>query len=130
QDIYGKSRSRKFSFRSVGIQAAGRTTILRINYRNTKQILQTANLVAAEFLQPDAQDEDGTPLVQPVRCGREGPAPLIVRLPGLRAEALRIADLLAAAHQEGHAWGDMAVLCRRHSGMFECAHVLRARGLP
>ena len=130
QNIYGKSRSRKFSFRSVGIQAAGRTTILRINYRNTKQILQTANLVAAEFLQPDAQDEDGTPLVQPVSCGREGPTPLIVRLPSLREEAMKIADLLAAAHQEGHAWGDMAILCRRHSVMFECANVLRARGLP
>lgn len=130
QNIYGKSRSRKFSFKSVGIQAAGRTTILKINYRNTKQILQTANLVAAEFLQPDAQDEDGTPLVQPVSCGREGPAPLILRLPSLRDEALKIADLLVAAHQEGHAWGDMAILCRRHSVMFECASVLRARGLP
>jgi hypothetical protein len=130
QNIYGKGRSRKFSFKSVGIQASGRTTILRINYRNTRQILQTANLVAAEFLQPDAQDEDGTPLVQPVSCGREGPAPLIVRLPSLREEALKIADLLAAAHQEGHAWGDMAILCRRHSVMFECAQVLRARGLP
>jgi hypothetical protein len=131
QNIYGQSKNhRKFSFKSVGIQAAGRTTILKINYRNTKQILQTANLVAAEFLQPDAQDEDGTPLVQPVSCGREGPAPLIVRLPSLRDEALKIADLLAAAHQEGHAWGDMAILCRRHSVMFECAGVLRARGLP
>jgi hypothetical protein len=130
QNIYGKSRNRKFSFKSVGIQAAGRTTILRINYRNTRQILQTANLVAAEFLQPDAQDEDGTPLVQPVSCGREGPAPLILRLPSLRDEAPKIADLLAAAHQEGHAWGDMAILCRRHSVMFECANVLRARGLP
>ncbi|MBK6007881.1 NERD domain-containing protein [Ramlibacter ginsenosidimutans] len=130
QNIYGKSTSRKFSFKSVGIQAAGRTTILKINYRNTKQILQTANLVAAEFLQPDAQDEDGTPLVQPVSCGREGLEPLIVRLPSLRDEALKIADLLSAAHQEGHAWGDMAILCRRHSVMFACADVLRARGLP
>jgi hypothetical protein len=130
QNIYGKSRNRKFSFKSVGIQAAGRTTILRINYRNTRQILQTANLVAAEFLQPDAQDEDGTPLVQPVSCGREGPAPLILRLPSLRDEAPKIVDLLAAAHQEGHAWGDMAILCRRKSVMFDCAQVLRARGLP
>jgi superfamily I DNA/RNA helicase len=130
QNIYGKTKARKFSFKSVGIQAAGRTTILKINYRNTRQILQTANLVAAEFLQPDAQDEDGTPLVQPVSCGREGPAPLIIRLPSLREEALKIADLLVAAHQEGHAWGDMAILCRRHSVMFECAGVLRARGLP
>jgi hypothetical protein len=48
QNIYGKSKkSRQFSFKSVGIQASGRTTILRINYRNTKQILQTANLVDA-----------------------------------------------------------------------------------
>ncbi|HEX7890003.1 MAG TPA: 3'-5' exonuclease [Ramlibacter sp.] len=130
QNIYGKTRARKFSFKSVGIQAAGRTTILKINYRNTRQILQTANLVAAEFLQPDAQDEDGTPLVQPVSCGREGPAPMIVRLPSLREEAFKIADLLAAAHQEGHAWGDMAIICRRYAVMFECAKALDARGLP
>lgn len=130
QNIYGKTRARKFSFKSVGIHATGRTTILKINYRNTRQILQTANLVAAEFLQPDAQDEDGTPLVQPVSCGREGPAPMIVRLPSLREEAFKIADLLAAAHQEGHAWGDMAILCRRHAVMFECAKALRALGLP
>jgi hypothetical protein len=131
QNIYGKSKkSRQFSFKSVGIQASGRTTILRINYRNTKQILQTANLVAAEFLTPDAQDEDGTPLVQAVSCGRDGQAPLIVRLPTPREELMKIADLLASAHQEGHAWGDMAVLCRRHAVMDDCARVLKSRGLP
>lgn len=37
---------------NVGIQAQGRTTILKINYRNTKQILQTASLVAAECSSP------------------------------------------------------------------------------
>ena len=130
QDIYGKSNRRGFSFKSVGIQATGRTTILRINYRNTKQILQTANVVAAEFLQPDAQDEDGTPLVQPVSCGREGQPPLIVRLPSPREEPRRIAEMLAAAHQHGHAWGDMAVLCRHWSEMDDCSTALRAMGLP
>jgi hypothetical protein len=130
QNIYGKPPSLKFSFRSVGIQAVGRTTILKINYRNTKQILQTANLVAAEFLTPHAEDEDGTPLVQPVSCGREGPAPLIVRLPSLRDEAFKIAELLASAHQEGHAWGDMAIVCRRHAVMEECARALKTKGLP
>ncbi len=131
QNIYGKSKkSRNFSFKSVGIDAAGRTTILRINYRNTKQILQTANLVAAEFLTPDAQDEDGTPMVQAVSCGRDGQAPLIVRLPTPREELMKIADLLASAHQEGHAWGDMAILCRRYAVMDDCARVLKSRGLP
>lgn len=130
QDIYGKSRPRGFSFRSVGIQAAGRTTILKINYRNTKQILQTANRVAAEFLQPDVQDDDGVPLVQPLSCGREGPEPLIVRVPTPSQEPTTIAELLSAAHQEGHAWGDMAVLCRDHSTMDQCARSLNHRRLP
>lgn len=130
QNIYEKSRSKGFSFKSVGIQAVGRTTILRINYRNTRQILQTANLVAGKFLQADAQDEDGAPLVQPVSCGREGHAPLIVQMPSVREESNKIAGLLVDAHKEGHAWGDMAILCRRHAVMDDCARALKARGLP
>ncbi len=130
QNIYGKSRPRAFSFRSVGIQAVGRTSILKINYRNTKQILHAANRVAAEFLQPEAQDDDGVPLVQPVSCGREGQEPLIVRLPRSSEEPARIAELLATAHQEGSAWGDMAVLCRDHEAMDQCARALAYRKLP
>jgi hypothetical protein len=130
QDIYGKSKARGFSFKSVGIQAAGRTTILRINYRNTKQILQTANLVAAKFLSPEEQDDDGVPVVRPVSCGREGQEPLIIRLPNASDEPARIADVLASAHEEGHAWGDMAVLCRKQAQMEEVGRVLKARKLP
>jgi hypothetical protein len=130
QDIYGKSKARGFSFKSVGVQASGRTTILRINYRNTRQILQTANVVAAKFLSPQEHDEDGVPVVQPVSCGRDGAEPLIVRLPNLSDEPARIAELLASAHQEGHAWGDMAVLCRKHSQLDDVARALKARRLP
>jgi ATP-dependent exoDNAse (exonuclease V) beta subunit len=36
----------------------------------------------------------------------------------------------SCAHQEGHAWGDMAIICRHYSEMDECAGVLRQRGLP
>jgi superfamily I DNA/RNA helicase len=42
----------------------------------------------------------------------------------------QVAELLKAAHQEGHAWGDMAVLCRHWSEMDLCAEVLARRGLP
>ena len=117
QSIYERSRSKQFSFKSVGIQAQGRTTILRINYRNTRQILQTASLIAADLLMPDDKDDDGIPLLKPISCGRDGEAPLIIRLPNLRAEASKIAELLNAAHQEGHAWDDMAVICRRYDEM-------------
>ncbi len=114
QSIYERSRSKQFSFKSVGIQAQGRTTILKINYRNTQQILQTASLIAKDLLTADDQDDDGIPLLKPISCGRDGEAPLIIRLPNLRAEAAKVADLLNAAHQKGHAWGDMAVICRRY----------------
>ncbi len=134
QSIYERRTStdgsKQFSFKSVGIQAQGRTTILKINYRNTRQILQTASLIAADLLTAEDHDDDGIPLLHPVSCGRDGEAPLIVRLPGLRAEAARVAELLGAAHQEGHAWGDMAVICRRHSEMDECAQALRRLQLP
>src|SRR5690606_30399249 len=39
QSIYERKRRAKFSLSSVGIQARGRTTILRLNYRNTDEIL-------------------------------------------------------------------------------------------
>ena len=130
QSIYERARSKQFSFKSVGIQAQGRTTILKINYRNTKQILQTASLVAADLLTADDKDDDGIPLLKPISCGRDGEAPLIIRLPTLRDEAFAIADHLGQAHQEGHAWGDMAILCADWKTMDLCADALAQRKLP
>ena len=130
QSIYERSRKKNFSFKSVGVQAQGRTTILKINYRNTRQILQTASLIAADLLTADEQDEDGIPLVKPVSCGREGEAPLIIRLPSLRDEASKIAELLEGAHREGHAWGDMAIICRHAWVGDECAKALVRKNLP
>jgi hypothetical protein len=130
QSIYERARSKQFSFKSVGIQAQGRTTILKINYRNTKQILQTASLVAADLLTAEEKDDDGIPLLKPISCGREGEAPLIIRLPSLRDEAFAIADEMGKAHQEGFAWGDMAILCHDYFTMELCAKALDQRRLP
>ena len=159
QSIYERARSKQFSFKSVGVQARGRTTILKINYRNTRQILQTASLIASEHLSPhapplrgslpptgadpawggpapdrlltaDDRDEDGIPLIKPISCGREGQEPILIRLPSLREEAYAIADHLINAHKEGHAWGDMAILCHDYASMDLCANALQQRNLP
>jgi superfamily I DNA/RNA helicase len=119
----------------VGIQAQGRTTILKINYRNTKQILQTASLVAADLLTAEEKDDDAAfedcvPLLKPISCGRDGEAPIIIKLPTLRDEAFAIADHLSQAHKEGHAWGDMAILCADWKTMDLCASALAQRKLP
>ena len=130
QSIYERHRTKQFSFKSVGIQAQGRTTILKINYRNTRQILTTARMIAADLLNAEEKDDDGIPLLHPISCGRDGHAAQVIRLPSLRAEATHIAELLQAAHQEGRAWNEMAIICRHHSVMDECAVALEQRGLP
>jgi len=130
QSIYERARNKQFSFKRVGIQAQGRTTILKINYRNTRQILQTASLIAADLLTADDKDDDGIPLLKPISCGRDGEAPLIIRLPTLRDEVDAIADHLSNAHKEGHAWGDMAILCQDWKTMDLSASALLQRRLP
>lgn len=130
QSIYERQRTRQFSFKSVGIQAQGRTTVLKINYRNSRQILHVASMIAADLLQADDKDDDGIPLLHAISCGRDGHAPIVIRLPTLRDEAMKVAELLSAAHQEGRAWADMAIICRHYAVMEECAAVLRLRKLP
>lgn len=130
QSIYERQRTRQFSFKSLGIQAQGRTAILKINYRNTRQILKTASAIAADLLKPEDFGDDGIPMLQPVSCGRDGHAPIVIRLPSLRDEAKEIAERMHAAHQEGRAWSDMAIICRRYAVMDGCADALRQRRIP
>ena len=69
QSIYGREKRGKLSFKSLGIQAQGRTTILKINYRNTQEVLELASGIASDLLKPTASDEDGIPLVTPISAG-------------------------------------------------------------
>jgi hypothetical protein len=130
QSIYSKSR-KKFSFKSVGIQAAGRTTILRINYRNTQEILAHTASVVHDLLVPRDSDEDGIPLISPIGGGRHGPQPSVVNFANLRDEAEFIAKKFKAAHESGIPWNNMAVIYRSYptTGK-EVLGILRQRGLP
>ncbi len=110
QAIYQRQKRGKLSFKSLGIQAQGRTTILKINYRNTQEVLELASSIAKDLLQANAADEDGVPLVTPISAGRHGPKPLLIKLPNIQAEADYIAQHLKQAHQTGTPWSDMAVI--------------------
>jgi len=110
QSIYDTHKLGKFSFKSVGIQAQGRTTILKLNYRNTHEILDFAAGFARQLLTQEDADEDGIPRLAPISAGRRGTKPLLVKLPTIRDEADEIARRLKDAHQSGVAWKDMAVL--------------------
>src|SRR5690606_38686151 len=108
--IYSKRRTRKFSLKSVGIQAQGRTTILRVNYRNTNEILDCAFRVADGVIRPEDAGDDGIPVIKPEMAGRHGPRPKLIRAHSIPDEAREIAEHLARFKSEGRPWRDMAVL--------------------
>jgi len=130
QSIYHTAKKLKFSFSSVGVQAAGRTTILKLNYRNTAEILAVARAFAAELLTAHNTEDDEAPTVQPMSTGRHGPKPILVQLPSLQREAEFLADKLAAANKTGTAWGDMALIYRRYGVGKVLAEVLQRRDIP
>ncbi len=131
QSIYETGKSRNFSFKSVGVQAQGRTTILKVNYRNTQEILEFASLFAKELLTTSEADEDGVPRIAPISAGRHGPKPLLIKLPTLKEEASYIVEQLKAAHQSGVPWKDMAILYRHWDPVGKSVNqVLKKSGIP
>ena len=130
QSIYEPARRRKFSFSSVGIQAQGRTTILKYNYRNTTEILAVAYDFAKEYIAPADADEDGVPLVLPHSMGRRGPWPVLSRASNLDAEGKFIASQLAELNAQGLPWRDMAVLFRARFIGERVAQHLTAAHIP
>ncbi|MBS1160018.1 MAG: hypothetical protein H6R15_2437 [Proteobacteria bacterium] len=126
----GKGRHSKASFKSLGIQAQGRTTILKINYRNTQEVLELASGIASEPLKPTASDEDGIPLVAPISAGRHGPKPLLIKLPSIQEEAGYIAKHLKEAHKTGTPWSDMAVIYRDYGIGKPVLATPRKAGIP
>ena len=130
QSIYGRSKN-KFTFSSVGIQARGRTTILRINYRNTDEIIRLATGFAREILDPKEAEEDGIPLVAPKSAGRRGPPPRLIQLPNLTREAEYVArNLHRLQREKGYEWSAMAVVSRARFIADTVARELERCGIP
>lgn len=128
QNIYRQGR---LSFKKLGIQAQGRTTILRLNYRNTAEILRFAADFARDVLTPEEAEEDGVPLLAPESAGRHGPEPEHIRLPTVREQADYMAGRLRQLHDEGTPWSDMAVLYRHWDSVGKQAVArLTAAGVP
>lgn len=111
QSIYQKQR-RKFNFAQVGIEARGRTSILRLNYRNTAEVLALAMHCAQSLLASEERDEDEIQRVTPRTAGRRGPLPVLVEARHKVEEAELIADRVSAALAAGGTPDEIDVLCR------------------
>lgn len=128
QAIYDQKR--KFpSWASMGIQAQGRTTILKMNYRNTVELLTFAYTFVREFL-GEAAGEGEIPVVLPEVAGRHGAMPEIARCRSFEAEVERVAEWLKARHAAGVPYKDMAVIYRKRFQAEKMEQGLRQREIP
>lgn len=92
QNIYRKG----FSFKSVGIQIKGRTKILKVNYRNTREIAQLASSFlncGVKFTDDVLKDDEGQLLeiIRPQATLRSGSQPQLIECQSFREECAEIA---------------------------------------
>ncbi|MGN6740241.1 3'-5' exonuclease [Dyella sp.] len=112
QNIYGKSDRRKFTWKELGVQAQGRTTILKLNYRNTLEILSVARGFASDLLIESAGDDDGVPLIAPESAGRRGAIPELIRTDTAGAQLTVLIQCIRDEAANGRRLSDMAVIFR------------------
>ncbi len=130
QSIYKSRAGLGFSLSSVGIQAQGRTTILRLNYRNTREILHFSYAFARHYLNPHSTDEDHIPLIEPEAAGNSGPTPEVRQFDQFRDEVAYTIKCLKQWHNNGVSWGDIAVLSVNKWQGKELSKQLKQAGIP
>lgn len=131
QSIYHrKKRELDFSFASVGIQARGRTTILKVNYRNTAEVLSVAKLFASELLSETTGDDDGVPTIAPETAGRSGPFPELIRCEGHWQQMDCVVQRIVDANGQGRDYDDIAVIYRSGKQASALERALKGAGVP
>jgi len=110
QNIYGKANRPAFTWKSVGVQAQGRTTILRINYRNTLEILSVARRFAHELFEGRAADDEDVPLIAPESAGRRGAVPTLIRAENAADELRAVLACIQQELEQGRSPSEIAVL--------------------
>ncbi|MGM7970793.1 3'-5' exonuclease [Yersinia enterocolitica] len=109
QSIYRKRGALSFSLASVGIQAQGRTSILRLNYRNTKEILAFSYIFAQQHF--DSRDDSHTAFMPPESAGPQGIPPELKSFESLSKEVFHLISWIKNEHSNGVCWRDIAILC-------------------
>lgn len=128
QSLYRRERALNFSLASVDIQAQGRTSVLRVNYRNPCRILNFAYAFSRDYF--DSHHNQELPLVLPEACGAEGDIPDIELCQSEAEEARRVVAWLKEKHAVAGCWGGMAVLCPTHYSADRLTGLLAQHNIP
>ncbi len=129
QSIYGEKKKRSVSWASLGVKAAGRSTILKVNYRNTVEALDFSYQFLSTYID-ESSGTDEIPLVHPDAGGRNGRKPVVRHFQSMAAEVEGLVEWLNQRAAAGVAYNDMAVLCRFNKQVERLAETLSAKGIP
>ena len=130
QSIYTKDSNLDFSLSSVGIKARGRTTVLRLNYRNTEEVLQFAYRFAKQYLISREEAEDQIPLIVPESAGRHGSEPAVRRFETVEQELEFASKCIESLHDRGMRYADMCIVYRTASQGEAVSKHLKEAGIP
>lgn len=111
QSLYG--RHSKFTWKSVDINAQGRSRKLSRNYRNTKAIIEFAWQVSQSLL-PGSDDAEGLMRVLPEKAARIGPVPIYRACQTVAREIELIDHLINDFKARGLAESEIAILYARN----------------
>ncbi|MDN4988261.1 NERD domain-containing protein/DEAD/DEAH box helicase [Bradyrhizobium arachidis] len=129
QAIY-KGRERPV-WKQLGIEASGRTTVLKVNYRNTAQIVAFARRFASDVIgAPGTTADDENPILLPEDAGRQGLAPDVRQCVSIDAEAHCVAEWFLGRKKAGYEWPQMACLYPEHWIGERVAQILAKHDVP
>lgn len=128
QTIYRKKSALKFTLSSVGIKAQGRTTILRLNYRNTREILDFSYRFAKQYF--TQSDDPDVPLIEPEAAGKSGNQPAVRKFNSLDEEINYCLRCIEAWNNKGKEWNKIAILYPGGSVGEKMASALQESGIP
>lgn len=129
QNIYRRSGR----WNPPGTTARGRTEVLRLNYRNTKEILEAAYQMLSrggEVTASEAVLDDPSVVVSPEATARRGPRPLVVQCRDADGEAMAVCDKLEKWAADDVPWEDMLVIYGSQEHQRRVYSECQRRGIP
>ena len=118
--------SRGFSWKQAGLQARGRTAILRKNFRNTRQVAEAA----AHLLLQNTLMRSANEYVDPEWTQRQGPAPIVMKATSMFGQIELVRDrILDLVSSQDFRLSDFAVLCPTNQLCEQCQRELEQSGL-
>lgn len=119
-----------YTLRQAGVEVRGRTTVLRVNYRNTREVIGAAMAVAGKGEVDDLGDEYRRADAE-ADATRSGVRPVLIQSANEAAELAAIAARIHAVVDDVNVgYGDIAVAAATNRLAEQVAGALKAAGLP